>query len=147
MTNHATKTALTALLALGTIVSTSGSAQACILRTKEGVAATTAAGVPVWAGWGCTDNMVSESAETEGTVYFDFNKATLTPKAKHELDHLAWHLNKHDKHAPKPVITIVGFADRIGNAAYNEKLALKRAKSVHDYLLHKGVKAKKIEVR
>ena len=148
MTNHTTKTAaLTALIAFGTLISSSGSAAACVLHTKEGVAATTAAGVPIWAGWGCADDTGAEAPKAEGTVYFDFNKATLTPKAKHELDHLAKHLAVHDKHAPKPVITVVGYADRIGNAAYNEKLALKRAKAVHDYLLHKGVKAKKIEVR
>jgi OOP family OmpA-OmpF porin len=35
-------------------------------------------------------------------------------------------------------VSIVGYADRIGSAAYNEKLSRKRAVSVKDYLAKQG---------
>jgi OOP family OmpA-OmpF porin len=84
----------------------------------------------------------------ERVVYFGFNKASLTPEAKAHLDHLAKKIkwtNKRDHN--NSTLTIVGFADRIGNADYNEKLALKRAQAVQAYLTGKGVTAKKVEVR
>ena len=170
MTVLSTKTiALTTLIALGSVYS--GSAHANILRTNAGVPVLTKDGNCVLTGTdGATDcpaNTASmvKPVDQEKTVYFDFNKSTLTPHAKHRLDHLAWYLrhqagleevqepkgkHKHHHHhvvAHEENITIVGYADRIGDAGYNEKLALKRAQAVRDYLISKGVKAKHMEVR
>ena len=69
------------------------------------------------------------------TVYFEFNKSNLTPEATAKLDSLASTL-KSDKEVK--AARIVGFADRFGTDAYNEKLSQKRAKSVQDYLVAKG---------
>jgi len=102
----------------------------------------------------------------EGAVYFDFNKATLSKEAKHTLDVLAAKLNPHWGKEEKghaegkqhhmhhehhmmhaDTLTIVGDADRIGKADYNERLAMRRAQAVRAYLITKGVKAKRIDVR
>jgi OOP family OmpA-OmpF porin len=109
----------------------------CVLTGTDGGGA----GCPMGGMGEATNDMYDH----EKTVYFDFNKSTLTAHAMHHLDHLAMHLHKDHGHVGE--ITIVGYADRIGNAAYNEKLAMKRAEAVRDYLVSKGVKAKKMEVR
>ncbi len=69
------------------------------------------------------------------TVYFEFNKAILTTEAKAKLDSLADVL-KNDKDVKDA--RIVGFADRFGTDAYNEKLSHKRADAVKAYLVSKG---------
>lgn len=71
----------------------------------------------------------------ERTVYFGFNQASLSPGMKERLDSLADVLRseKQVKGA-----RIVGYADRIGDTVYNEKLSKKRAESVRNYLSGRG---------
>jgi len=159
MTNFSAKTvALTALIALGSLMSTS--AHAAILRSTDGMPVLTKDGSCVLTNWEGSEGCEAAKAnvpvvcehEMEKTVYFDFNKSTLTAEAKRRLDHLASKLEgkmgkHHHHHDGGPTITVVGFADRIGNAGYNEKLAMKRAEAVRAYLVAKGIKTKKIEVR
>ncbi|MDF1762347.1 MAG: OmpA family protein, partial [Oleibacter sp.] len=45
---------------------------------------------------------------------------------------------------PDMTITLVGYADSRGSQSYNIKLALKRARSVEDYLTNRGVPANRI---
>jgi len=71
---------------------------------------------------------------------FDFNKATLRPEGKAKLDDVA---NK-SKSLVLEVVIAVGHADRIGGAAYNQKLSEKRAAAVKDYLVSKGIPANRI---
>ncbi|MFY9287420.1 MAG: OmpA family protein [Alphaproteobacteria bacterium] len=78
---------------------------------------------------------VSLSRE-ERTVYFDFNKASLKPEMKERLNTLANVLRSDDQVRGA---RIVGYADRIGNPGYNEKLSKKRAESVRQYLVAKGI--------
>ena len=42
------------------------------------------------------------------------------------------------------VVIAVGHADRIGSAVYNQKLSVKRAASVKDYMVSKGIPANKV---
>jgi OmpA-OmpF porin, OOP family len=65
------------------------------------------------------------------TVYFDFNKSTLTPDAITKLNTLIAHIS-----SSKNIIGagIAGYADRIGSNDYNLELSKKRAKVVYDYL-------------
>ena len=42
-------------------------------------------------------------------------------------------------------ITITGYTDRIGSATYNQKLSQRRANAVKDYLVGKGVVARRLE--
>jgi OOP family OmpA-OmpF porin len=74
-------------------------------------------------------------------TFFDFDKATLTPEGQAALDDVASRLavSQFDK------VTVVGHTDRIGTAAYNQKLSERRARAMADYLIAKGVDAQKIE--
>jgi outer membrane protein OmpA-like peptidoglycan-associated protein len=139
MTPFSTKTiALAAVIALGSLMS--GSAHANILYTAGGDSVMTKDGAAVLVddSFGCG---ACEASLEKEVVYFDFNKSVLTAKYKNNLQRLATKLRTNDKK-----VSVIGFADRIGNAAYNEKLALNRAKYVRDYLVAKGVKANRIDV-
>ena len=71
---------------------------------------------------------------------FDFNKATLRPEGKSKLDDVV----AKSQQLVLEVVIAVGHADRIGSAAYNQKLSEKRAASVKDYLVAKGVPANRV---
>lgn len=78
-------------------------------------------------------------------VLFNFNKATLKPEGQQALDQLYTQLSNLD---PKDgSVVVLGFTDRIGSDAYNQKLSEKRAQSVVDYLISKGIPANKISPR
>ncbi len=81
----------------------------------------------------------------ERTVYFNLNKATLTPEAKKKLDSLA---KKIKEHGPAKTVRIAGFADRLGSPVHNEKLSKRRADAVRKFLVSKGiVNAQVVETR
>lgn len=73
-------------------------------------------------------------------AFFDFDQAALRPEGKAALDELADRLavTQYNK------LTIVGHADRIGAAAYNQKLSERRASAIRDYLIAQGIHAEKI---
>jgi OOP family OmpA-OmpF porin len=71
---------------------------------------------------------------------FDFDKATLRPAGKTALDDLLGKI----KGITLEVIIAVGHADRLGSDAYNQKLSERRAASVKDYLVSKGVEANRV---
>ncbi|MEY4344380.1 MAG: hypothetical protein RL032_212 [Pseudomonadota bacterium] len=64
---------------------------------------------------------------------FAFDKSVIKPEGKSMLDDLVQQLNgaQYDK------VILVGHADRIGNAAYNQKLSERRAEAVKGYLVQK----------
>jgi outer membrane protein OmpA-like peptidoglycan-associated protein len=68
-------------------------------------------------------------------IFYDFNKATLRPESKAELDRLYKLLNEN----PTLKIEISGHTDNVGSSSYNQKLSESRAKSVVNYLFDKGV--------
>ena len=81
-----------------------------------------------------------EKVTISADALFDFNKATLRPEGKAKLDDVvskAGQLNLE-------VVIAVGHADRIGGAAYNQKLSEKRAAAVKDYLVAKGIPANRV---
>lgn len=65
------------------------------------------------------------------TVYFDFNKASLTAAATAKLDELAKIINESSAITN---VTIHGFTDQFGTDSYNDALANKRVASVKSYL-------------
>jgi len=71
---------------------------------------------------------------------FDFNKSTLRAEGKAKLDDVA----AKSKSLVLEVVIAVGHADRIGGAAYNQKLSEKRAAAVKDYLVSKGIPANRV---
>jgi OOP family OmpA-OmpF porin len=66
---------------------------------------------------------------------FDFDRAALKPEGKAMLDDLTRVLQG----AKYEVILAIGHADRIGSAAYNQKLSVRRADAVKKYLTDKGI--------
>lgn len=66
---------------------------------------------------------------------FAFNKSGLKPEGKAMLDDLALQLNG----AEYDMILVTGHADRIGGAAYNQKLSVQRAEEVKAYLVGKNI--------
>ncbi len=81
-----------------------------------------------------------EKVTVAADALFDFNKATLRPEGKAKLDDVV----AKSSQLVLEVVIAVGHADRIGGAAYNQKLSEKRAASVKDYLVSKGIPANRI---
>ncbi len=73
-------------------------------------------------------------------VYFDFNKTSLRNNFTEELSQLADYLNKNTKLN----IEIIGHTDSIGNAGYNNRLSLARAKEIGSFLIEKGIETSRI---
>ncbi len=71
---------------------------------------------------------------------FDFDKAVLRPEGKAKLDEVA----AKAAQLKLEVILAVGHTDRIGKDAYNQKLSEKRAASVKEYLVSKGIEANRV---
>lgn len=98
----------------------------------------TPAVVPAPAPAAPTMRSVSLSADT--LFVFDRSSAAdMLPKGKAELDALARALRSQDMQVQS--LTITGHTDRLGDAAYNDRLALERANTVRDYLKAAGVSA------
>lgn len=76
------------------------------------------------------------------SVYFDFDKATLKPEAKAELDRAAKILLEN----PELTLELQGHTDAVGTDAYNKALGERRAKAVFDYLKSKGVAPHRLKV-
>ncbi len=81
-----------------------------------------------------------EKVTVAADALFDFNKATLRPEGKAKLDGVV----AKSQQLVLEVVIAVGHADRIGSAAYNQKLSEKRAASVKDYLVAKGIPANRV---
>jgi OmpA-OmpF porin, OOP family len=73
---------------------------------------------------------------------FAFDKSTLKPEGKLELDGLVRNLNGVNYDS----IYVTGHTDRIGSAKYNQKLSKQRANAVRDYLISKDIPANQIVV-
>ena len=74
-------------------------------------------------------------------VLFAFNKATLKPESKQELDKFAAEL----KGTQFDLIKVIGHTDRIGSHTYNMKLSTRRAEAVKAYLVESaGIPTDKI---
>jgi outer membrane protein OmpA-like peptidoglycan-associated protein len=72
---------------------------------------------------------------------FHFDRAQLTPSGQAELDRLIAEMGT----AQIGTITIVGYTDRIGTDAYNQKLSERRADSVKQYLVGRNVEADRVQ--
>ncbi len=73
-------------------------------------------------------------------VYFDFDKSTLRPESKAELDRLVSLLNA----LPDLKIELSGHTDIKGSASYNKKLSEDRAMAVVQYLVGAGIDSKRL---
>lgn len=73
--------------------------------------------------------------DDERNIYFPFDSAALTAKAKAKLDYIADHILAKGNVVKA---SLVGYADPIGNPAYNQALSKRRAVAVKRYLASKG---------
>ena len=104
-----------------------------------------AAALPVAAPAPAPEPVVVDKQFTlSSDVLFDFNKATLKPEAGQALDTL---YSQIEEARPKDgSATVIGYTDRIGSDAYNQKLSEQRAQTVANYLIGKGLPAGKVNV-
>jgi OOP family OmpA-OmpF porin len=71
---------------------------------------------------------------------FDFDSAQLRPAGRSSLDTLVQDMSR----VQYDVMLISGHTDRLGAAAYNQRLSEHRANAVRDYLIGRGVPANNI---
>ncbi len=86
--------------------------------------------------------VTKERIDVDGTVYFDTAKATIQARSFNLLDDVAGTLIDNPQLLK---IRIEGHTDSRGGADYNRKLSDRRAKSVLQYLVNKGVEEERLE--
>ena len=84
--------------------------------------------------------ITSQKITYQADALFDFDKAILKPAGKEKLDDLAGKIEALNLE----VVVATGYTDRIGSAAYNDRLSLRRAQAVKSYLVSKGVPAERV---
>jgi len=87
---------------------------------------------------------IKQTVNLQGDALFDFDKATLRQAHISELDEAIDRVRKGG--VSTQAIEIVGHTDSIGTPSYNDKLSLRRAQAVKDYMVAKGVDPDKIKV-
>ena len=84
----------------------------------------------------------SEKFTLAGDALFKFDRSGLgdiTHDGVAQLDKIAGQLTAASVKGDE--ITVIGYTDRLGSNAYNQKLSEHRAKTIRDYLVSKGVDA------
>ena len=84
-----------------------------------------------------------DAVVTLNNVFFDFDKATLKPESKPELDRLIKTLGDRTT----MTIEVDGHTDATGPEEYNLGLSQRRANAVAKYLIDNGVASNRIEVK
>jgi outer membrane protein OmpA-like peptidoglycan-associated protein len=84
--------------------------------------------------------ITSEQPVLLANVFFDLNKASIRPESNIELNKLVSFLQNN----VSINIEISGHTDTRGDENENLKLSTERAKSVYDYLINKGIDAKRL---
>ena len=80
--------------------------------------------------------MVTERMSLEADTFFDFDKATLRPEGRAQLNELADAIRNAQA---VNAVDLTGHTDSIGSESYNQQLSERRAQSVADYLVQQGV--------
>jgi peptidoglycan-associated lipoprotein len=73
-------------------------------------------------------------------VFFETDSSELTPQAQATLDKQAQWINLYNRYA----FTVEGHADERGTREYNIALGARRAQTVRDYLVSRGVSAQRM---
>ena len=83
---------------------------------------------------------VSEKVTYAADAFFDFDKSVIKPDARAKLDDLVSKIGPINLE----VVIAVGHTDSVGSNAYNQKLSVRRATAVKDYLVGKGIEKNRI---
>jgi len=75
-------------------------------------------------------------------LYFLEAKDELTPTSEREVERVFAEIAAR----PYPEILVIGHADAVGTAQFNDQLSLQRAQRVRDDLIKRGISANRIEV-
>ncbi len=75
-------------------------------------------------------------------VFFDFDKSAIASSGESVLDAVGTEVKSRSLNA----VNVLGHTDRAGSRTYNNRLALKRANSVREALIKRGVNASLIKV-
>lgn len=92
---------------------------------------------------GGTQPPATRSVEHESGVFFDWDKATLTPEGRRVVAAIAQQASAD----PASQIALVGKADLSGSEAYNLRLSQRRADTVHNQLVAQGIDPNRIQTR
>jgi OOP family OmpA-OmpF porin len=76
-------------------------------------------------------------------AYFDSNRSMPTPASS---DNIGFILN-YLKNNPSKTVEITGYADEIGNTAYNNKLSADRAENVKIILTKAGISPSRLKIK
>ena len=89
--------------------------------------------------------IVSSMSHPGIATLFDFDKAVLKEQGKAELRNLGEYIR--GKGITVVDIDVIGHTDSMGSEEYNQGLSERRAKSVQDYLVSKGVRASRLTAK
>ncbi|MDF1529060.1 MAG: OmpA family protein [Sedimenticola sp.] len=79
----------------------------------------------------------------DSDTLFEFDKSVISAQGKQHLDEQV--IAKMNQYPQIEMVRITGHADRIGSEAYNQKLSLRRADAVRDYLVGQGIVSSRTE--
>ncbi|MGJ4802981.1 OmpA family protein [Luteimonas sp. SDU82] len=82
---------------------------------------------------------VPQHFDLSGDFLFDFDQDVLTARGMEVLDQLARQLS-----GTRSRVDIVGHTDRLGSVAYNQDLSERRARTVADYLVSRGIERERL---
>ena len=83
---------------------------------------------------------VKQSITIQAEALFDFDKSVLKPAGKKSIDDAVAKMQRVDVE----MVIATGHTDSIGTDAYNQKLSERRATSVKEYMVSKGIPSAKI---
>lgn len=86
-----------------------------------------------------TETIVSEEAYE---ITFPFDSDKIDEESYPVIDFIVKFMEKF----PDVMVELAGFTDQIGNEKYNFRLSLRRALSVRDYMVNKGIDRRRIRV-
>ena len=83
---------------------------------------------------------VKQAITIQAEALFDFDKSVLKPDGKKSIDDAVAKMQQVDVQ----VVIATGHTDSVGTDAYNQKLSERRATTVKEYMVSKGIAAAKI---
>jgi len=87
-------------------------------------------------------NALNYTLIEKGDVTFGFNKSNLDNNAKAALDAII----QKAQGAPRAVVELVGFTDKVGSMQYNLALSRRRAEAVERYLVRNNIPLRDIHI-